>query len=92
MKITVIEYNVKTGNKEIREVELTEQETIEREKQERESFVRRRMDEIKVELSQTDYLTMKFIEGELSDEEYEPHKAHRASLREEYNRLENELS
>lgn len=42
----------------------------------------------KGELASTDYLTLKWLDGELTDEEYEPHKQRRAELREQVRLLE----
>ena len=46
---------------------------------------------LKEELSATDYKAIKFAEGLISAEDYEPIKAQRQALRDEINRLENEL-
>lgn len=35
----------------------------------------------KAELAETDYYTLKFVDGELTAEEYEPHRIRRAELR-----------
>lgn len=35
----------------------------------------------KTELAETDYYALKFIDGELTAEEYEPHRIRRAELR-----------
>lgn len=42
----------------------------------------------KAELAETDYYALKFIDGELSAEEYEPHRARRAELRQRVRDLE----
>ena len=46
---------------------------------------------LKIELSRTDYLAIKFFEGYLTAEEYEPIKAQRQTWRDEINALEAEL-
>ena len=45
----------------------------------------------KWEISQTDYRTLKFIDGEYTEEEYEVFKTQRRLLREEIRELESEL-
>lgn len=47
-----------------------------------------RIAELKRLLANSDYLAIKFAEGELSAEEYAPHKAERAQWRAEINELE----
>lgn len=42
----------------------------------------------KAELAETDYYALKFIDGELSAEEYESHRARRAELRQRVRDLE----
>ena len=49
------------------------------------------IDSYKAELSASDYKAIKFSEGLISAEDYEPIKAHRQALRDEINRLEEEL-
>ena len=49
------------------------------------------MEEIKQELSSLDYKTIKFLEGELTKEEYDSNKEYKQSLREKYNKLEKKL-
>lgn len=44
--------------------------------------------ELKKKLAETDYKLMKFMEGELSEEEYAPIKAQRQAWRNEINELE----
>ena len=46
---------------------------------------------LKGKLKQTDYYTNKFVEGELTQEEFEPIKAQRKAWREEINQLENKI-
>jgi hypothetical protein len=46
---------------------------------------------LKYKLSQTDYKAIKYAEGWISEEEYAPIKAERQTIREEINRLEQEL-
>lgn len=46
---------------------------------------------LKERLKETDYKAIKFAEGWLSEEEYAPIRAERQVLREQINRLEQEL-
>ena len=46
---------------------------------------------LKRQLSATDYKTLKYMEGELTEEEYYETKSLRRSLREEINRLESQI-
>lgn len=46
---------------------------------------------LKMKLSKTDYQAIKFAEGEISKEEYEPIRAKRAKWREEINQLEEQI-
>ena len=48
-----------------------------------------RIDELKKQLADTDYLAIKFAEGELTAEEFAPMKAQRKAWRAEINELEN---
>ena len=50
------------------------------------------IDILKHKLSATDYKAIKFAEGWLSTEEFAPIKAERQAIREEINRLEQELN
>lgn len=47
---------------------------------------------LKEELAASDYKAIKFAEGLISAEEYEPIKAERQALREQINALEKELA
>lgn len=47
--------------------------------------------ELKIKLEQTDYQTIKYAEGQLSEEEYTPIKAQRQAWRDEINLLESEV-
>ena len=47
---------------------------------------------LKHKLQETDYKAIKYSEGWLTEEEYAPIKAERQALREEINRLEQELA
>ena len=49
------------------------------------------LNEIKKELSDLDYHTMKYIEGEYTEEEFEVYKEKKKELRKKYNNLEKEL-
>lgn len=47
------------------------------------------IEDLKKQLAKTDYKAIKYAEGWLTDEEYEPIKSYRQELRNEINRLEN---
>lgn len=47
--------------------------------------------ELKSQLSATDYKALKFMEGWLTEEEYAPIRAERQIIRDEINRLEDEI-
>lgn len=47
---------------------------------------------LKTELQKTDYKAIKYMEGWLTEEEYAETKAERQRIREEINRLEEEIS
>lgn len=47
-----------------------------------------RLNEAMAELAATDYYALKFIDGELTAEEYEPHRVRRAGLRQAVRDLE----
>lgn len=49
------------------------------------------MEEIQAKLNNTDYKALKWMEGLLTDEEYNPIKEERMSLRSRYNELEEEI-
>ena len=47
-----------------------------------------KIEQLKAELSSTDYKTLKYIDGALTEEEYAEVKKHRADLRKQINELE----
>ena len=51
-----------------------------------------RIEILKCKLKESDYKAIKYSEGWLTEEEYSPIKAERQALREEINRLEQELN
>lgn len=51
---------------------------------------RERIPDLKKQLSDTDYITMKYIEGEVTEEAYNEYKAKRKAWRDEINALEAE--
>lgn len=51
-----------------------------------------RICELKAKLTNTDYQTIKYAEGQLTAEEYEPIKVQRQAWREEINNLEKQLT
>lgn len=50
-----------------------------------------RMGNLKKKLAETDFQAIKYAEGELTEEEYEPIKQQRKAWRKEYNELEQQL-
>jgi len=54
--------------------------------------IQQRLQEIIIKLKETDYHTLKFIEGDLTEETFQPFKELRHKLRLEYNQLEAELA
>ena len=54
--------------------------------------IQQRLQDITIELKETDYHALKFIEGDLSEEDFQPYKELRHKLRLEYNQLEAELA
>ena len=50
------------------------------------------IDLLKLELQKTDYKAIKYSEGWLSEEEYAPVKAERQALRDEINRLQQQIN
>lgn len=53
--------------------------------------INNRINELKQEISATDYKTLKYVEGYFTEEEYLPIKTQRQSIRNEINSLEEEL-
>jgi hypothetical protein len=53
--------------------------------------IQERLQNITIELKETDYHALKFIEGDLTEEAFQPYKELRHKLRLEYNQLESEL-
>lgn len=51
----------------------------------------RKITHLKSRLSKTDYYTNKFVEGELTQEEFDPIKEQRKAWREEINLLEQKI-
>jgi len=54
--------------------------------------IQQRLQDITIELKETDYHALKFIEGDLTEEAFQPFKELRHQLRLEYNQLEEELA
>ena len=54
-------------------------------------FYKWKIYELKLKLSESDYKAIKFIEGYYTDEEYEPIKLERQTLRNEINQYEQEI-
>lgn len=52
----------------------------------------KQIEELKKNLSDTDYQAIKYAEGQITAEDYEPIKAQRQAWRDEINRLEAELN
>lgn len=91
MKSTTLEVNVKTGEQTYKEETLTKAQILELEKQQRASQIQQRLSEIVSELNQSDWRTIKRLEGSLSDEDWNIHLSKRAELRKEHNGLDQEL-
>lgn len=51
-----------------------------------------RINELKAQLSATDYKALKYVEGWLTEDEYAPVKAQRQAIRDEINAIEAEIS
>ena len=77
------------------EIELEAEEAKKRAEEEEKRRIceekKTRMSAIKVELSEMDYKTIKYVEGELTEDEFIIHKANKLALRNEYNTLETEI-
>lgn len=58
----------------------------------KELVIRPQINTLKEELAATDYKAIKFAEGLISAEDYEPIKAERQAIRERINALEKELA
>lgn len=84
-KVKGLRYDIKTGLMEEYEVEVELPNP-------RIQEIEQRLQAITQELKEQDYKTLKYIEGDLSEEEFITHKTHKNALREEYNTLEDELS
>ena len=69
--------------------EMTEKE-VENYKKSAEITTEQKIAELKKKLADTDYKAIKYAEGYISEEEYEPTKLERQKWREEINRLEQE--
>ncbi len=89
---------MKETNEEIIEVGnkmffASQTEEIEKAKaeQERTDYINCQIEELKQQLSSTDYKCMKYVDGALSESEYAEVKAYRAKLREQINELEDSL-
>lgn len=54
-------------------------------------YIKYKIDELKRELSLTDYEAIKYSEGWFTEEEYAPIKQHREELREKIRQLEEKL-
>ena len=87
MKITEIVYNAKTLEIEKKERELTDTEI----KSSNIQNINLRINELKRNLSKTDYQAIKFAEGQLTEEEYAETKKQRQAWRVEINQLEKSL-
>jgi hypothetical protein len=83
-KVNVLEFNVATQQQTTRTelVELPNPRIAE---------IQNRLQEIRAELSQGDWITVKYAEGALSEKDWEVHTSKRASLRVEFNELELEF-
>ena len=55
-------------------------------------IVNEKIAELKIKLEQTDYQTIKYVEGHITEEQYIPIKEQRQLWRDEINKLESELN
>lgn len=55
-------------------------------------IINTRIAELKIKLEQTDYQTIKYVEGHITEEQYIPIKEQRQLWRDEINKLESELN
>jgi phage-related protein len=83
-KVNVLEFNVAT-QKQTTRTELVELPNP------RIAEIENRLQEIRAELAQGDWKTIKHQEGGLSEKDWEVHTSKRASLRSEFNKLELEF-
>lgn len=81
----ILKYDVQTKNSWEEEIEIEFPNP-------RISEIGQRLQEIKIELQQTDYQAIKFAEGIKTEEEYSDTRNLREALRTEYNILEIELT
>ena len=91
-KRTKIEYNVLNKEEVIIEYEVSDEELALEQEQLRKTEIEKRLQEIKHELEQSDWKSIKYIEGAISEDDFIEHKLHREELRQEYNSLELELN
>lgn len=69
----------------------TDEEIRQEQAREHNEYLRQQIEERKILLLNTDYMTLKYLEGELSDTEFANAKAMRQGWREEINSLENQM-
>lgn len=84
-------YNAKTKQSTMVERVLTEEEISKIELEKVKRLTEKKITELKQQLENTDYKAIKFAEGEISEEEYEPIKQQRKAWRLEINELQNQL-
>lgn len=59
---------------------------------EEQKIINTKIAELKIKLEQTDYQTIKYVEGYITEEQYIPIKEQRQLWRDEINKLESELN
>lgn len=94
-KSTTSNYICKSEEKTIIEgmVQITESEYNQLRNQNKQKLqIKSRIQELKQNLTNTDYQAIKYAEGQLSESEYDPIKAQRQSWRDEINQLELSLA
>ena len=69
----------------------TEEELLREEKERKNEVLRFQIYDLKAQLAATDYKTLKYAEGELSEEEYAETKELRKGLREQINQLQSQI-
>ena len=65
---------------------------IEYQKEKEKEEILNRIAELKIKLEQTDYQTIKYVEGHITEEQYIPIKEQRQLWRDEINKLESQLN
>ena len=89
-----LEMHVKCFNEDLTAVidyVKTDEEIRREQAREHNEYLRHQIEDIKLQLYSTDYLTLKYLEGGLSETDFENAKAMRQGWREEINDLESQM-